>query len=272
MAGDIGGTTPTTGGGAATDPTTTAPPATQSELLIQMRTGGGFVPVEAVFGALPEFTLFADGRVLVVGPTTLEYPGAALPNLVTTTLDDAGVQAAVDAAVKAGVGDKVDFGNLPVADAPTTTFTLRKDGRVVTSEVYALGFEDAPMLAGAQRENRRRFSELAERLRHFGATASEPYRADAVSVLVTPYPEPAPGDPAPVPAPATAAWPLGDLGAGGAEMFGGRCLGFAGADAARVLDAAAAARSNTRWTSAGKAWALTFRPDFPGTTPCAAAR
>ena len=267
-AGDEGGgaTTTSTGPG----PTTTAPPV-PGGLVLQITTGGGFVPAELHFATFPVFTLYGDGRVFLPGPTTLEYPGAALPNVLTGTVGADEVQAAVASARAAGVPDAPDLGQPPVADAPTTSFLLVDAGQTYRTAAYALDLDvdGGPGLTPAHLEARRRLRDLVARMTsELGAAATEPYRAGTVSVLVQPYADVEraglPGEPAP----GEADWPLADLAAGGREQFGGRCLGFTGADADRALAAAAQARSNTRWHSGGARWALTFRPELPGVEPC----
>lgn len=265
-AGDAGGGPTTTAPGAAADP-----PAAVG-LVLQITTGGGFLPPELSFATLPQLTLYADGRVVVPGPTTLEYPGAALPNLLTGTVAADDVRAAVAAARAAGVADAPDLGRPPVADAPTTTFVLVDGGTTYRAEAYALDIDldGGPGLAPAQRQGRQRLRDLVAESERLGAAATEPYRAAAVSVLVRPHAGVDRGEPPVEPEPGEAAWPLGDLATGGREQFGGRCLGFTGADAELALAAAAEARSNTRWRSGAEAWALTFRPELPGTEPCSA--
>lgn len=266
-AADAGGGRPTTTApGAATDPPVAA------GLVLQITTGGGFLPPELSFATLPRFSLYADGRVVVPGPTTLEYPGPALPNLLTGTVPADDVRAAVAAARAAGVADAPDLRRPPVADAPTTTFVLVDGGTTHRAEAYALDIdlEGGPGLAPGQRQGRQRLRDLVAESERLGAAAAEPYRAAAVSVLVRPYSEVDRGGPPVEPEPGEAAWPLGDLAAGGRQQLGGRCLGFTGADAEVVLAAAGDARSNTRWRSGGEAWALTFRPELPGVEPCSA--
>lgn len=266
-AGDDPGTTPST----SAEPPTTAgtAPDRADGIAIQIRTGGGFVPQELAFATVPEVTLYADGRIIATGPTTLEYPGKALPNVLAGSVDDSAVRAAVTAAREAGVTDEPELGRPSVADAPTTTFLLVDGGRTYRLDAYAIDFEDGPGLTAAQQEARRRLRGLVRRLQDLAAAADRPYRATAVSVLVTPYPEPEPGRAPVEPVPGEADWPLDDLGGGGEEQFGGRCLGFTGPDAERVLAAAGEARSNTRWRSGGRTWALAFRPELPGGEPCA---
>ncbi len=54
---------------------------------------------------MPSFTLYGDGRAIVQGPITMEYPGPALPNLRQVRLTEAGVQAVLAAAQSAGLLD-----------------------------------------------------------------------------------------------------------------------------------------------------------------------
>lgn len=261
------------GGGTTTAPPGAGPPAAApAGLVLQVRTGGGFVPVEHAFAAVPEFSLYDDGRVVVTGPTTLEYPGPALPNLLVGRLGAEEVRGAVEAARQAGVDGGPDLGRPPVADAPTTSFVLVDGGRTSRVDAYALGFDAGPGITPAQQAARARLADLAGRLGGLGEVASEPYRADVVSVLVRPAtgPEPGtgPGDEPARPARGEATWPLGDLRTGGTAHPGGRCLGFTGPEAGRVLEAAGAARADTRWRSGDATWSLTFRPELPGVAAC----
>lgn len=261
-AGDGDGTTTTTSDAAT--------PSSENALVLQVRTGGGLVAADFAFGSQPEFTLYADGRVIVTGPTTQEFPGAATPNLLVGTVDAAAIRDAVDAAKAAGVAGKPDLGQPAVADAPTTTFVLVDEGRTTTLDAYALGIGDGPGLTAAQQAARGRLVALTEeRIAKLGAAAREPYHATAVSVLVRLYAAPQPGAPPVEPAPGSADWPLADLSTGGREQFGGRCLPFTGAEAEQVLAAAADAKANTAWRSGATLWSVTFRPEVPGAKPCA---
>ena len=280
-AGDGGDTTTTTSEPSSSAPTTSSPPTPgpapsppptsgpKADLVLQIHTGGGFVPADYAFASLPEFTLYADGRVIVTGPTTMEFPGPATPNLLTGTIAASAVRDAVTAAKDAGVTGSPDLGQPAVADAPTTTFVLVDGGRTAKLDAYALGFNEGPGLSAGQLAARRRLEDLRTRMTDLGAVAKQPYRATAVSILARPYAQPEPGSPPVEPAPGQATWPLGNLSTGGRDQFDGRCLGFTGAEADQVLAAAAKARSNTQWRSGGATWSLTFRPELPGTQPCA---
>ena len=262
--------TTTRPGGGTTMTTTTTPatPAPAAGLAVQIRTGGGFVPVQFNFTNTPEFSLYADGRVIVTGPTTLEFPGKALPNLLEGRVNTQVIANAIQGAKSAGVFNKPDLGNPPIADAPSTTFTVVDGDQKATLDVYALDFSDGIGLSPAQKEARSKLSAFRDEMTNVGQAARDAYKASAVSVLVLPYVSAGGSEPAP----GSADWPMGNLGAGGIDQFGGRCLGFTGADTARVLDAAAQARSNTRWQSGGKEWSLSFRLELPGGVPCAPSR
>lgn len=262
-AGDDGGGASTTAPG----PVATVPPAGDGAVL-QVTTGGGFVPAEIHFAGLPQFTLYADGRVVVPGPTTLEYPGRALPSLLTGSVGADDVRDVVEAARAAGVGKSLDLGRPPVADAPTTTFVLVDGEGTHRTDAYALDI-DGTGLSAAQQDARRRLRDLVAETGRLGNAATGPYRATAVSVLVRPYAEVDRGGLAAEPPPAEVEWPLADLATGGREQFGGRCLGFTGDDAERVLAAAAGARADARWRSGATSWWLVFRPELPAAEPCA---
>ncbi len=61
-------TTTTLPAGSITHPTGSA------DVVLRVSTGGGFVPIEYNYTMTPEFTLYGDGRVIVTGPITAQYP------------------------------------------------------------------------------------------------------------------------------------------------------------------------------------------------------
>ncbi|WP_346619779.1 hypothetical protein [Blastococcus montanus] len=261
----------------------TADPAT---VVLQVSEVGGFTTPALLAGRVPTVTVYADGRVLTDGPVVAMWPAPALPNLQVHRLDDGGVRELVDRALAAGVAEDTDLGSPPVADATSTRFTVRTGGETVTREVYALGIagagpEERPGegpgpadglgLTEEQLAARERLSELVDALRDpaqvLGAdrvTGPEPYVADAVAALVSPYPEPGP-EPAqpeqPWPGPPLPGEPIGP---------GITCVTATGDDAAAVLEAAASASSATPWTSDdGTRWSVVLRPLLPHESGCA---
>lgn len=262
---DTGVTTTTgpVGTSSPEDPLAPTDPPVPSELVLQIRTGG--TPFEDGFRIVPEFTLYADGLVVHGGAEVAVHPPAALPPLFSGRVPDREVKMAIAAARKAGLADAPDLGSPQISHQATTRFVFVDRGRTHMVAAYALG-ENGQELSAGQRLRRRRLQDLQRRMEELAAGADEPYRAEAVSVLVRPAAEP--GMAPRGGAGAEAEWPLGDLANAERAQPGGPCLGFVGAEADRVLAAASKARSNTLWRSGGSTWLLSFRPELPGNVPC----
>ena len=210
-------------------------------------------------------TVYADGVVIKAVPQDEGYPGPAVPPLLTGRISPEAVRATVAAAEDAGLTRDPDLGEPTVSDQATTTFTFVSSGRTHRVGAYALYVQDLPWLSPEQEDNRRRLVDLRQRLDDLTTATTDLYRASAVSVLVA---TPGQGGGPPIPAGGEAAWPLGDLASGGVAQLGGRCLGFSGPDAERVLAAAGGASTTTQWRSGGTTWSLAFRPELPGDIPC----
>ena len=103
---------------------------------------GGMIPVQFQVRQTPAFVLLGDGRVIVQGVQTLEFPGPALPPLMERTLTESGIQE-----VLAAIGETNLFtsdqelrgAQNVVADASDTIFTLDGAGQQVTVSIYGLG-------------------------------------------------------------------------------------------------------------------------------------
>jgi hypothetical protein len=239
-----------------------APPAAPDEVVLRVVTRGGFGAESRQPAQLPRLSVYGDGRVIVAGPTTLEYPGPALPNLQEFRLTREGLARVVDDAREAGLLDDPppDYGEPGVTDQATTTVTVRVDGRTRRVEVYALGFKGRVSgVKPEQRERRRRLEQLIDRAGDADAQRPvvEPgserrYEPTAVAVLVRPS-DSTDGD--------VHAWPLGDL-------TGTDCLVLSGDDVATAVAAARTARAGDRWTSAGATYDLDFRPLLPDERSC----
>ncbi len=90
---------PTAGGGSAS---TGVPHSTaHGDLLLRWGYEGGFTPPEFQLTNLPSFSLYGDGTIVRPGPQIEIYPAPALPAIETATIDEAGVQAIIDAALDA---------------------------------------------------------------------------------------------------------------------------------------------------------------------------
>jgi hypothetical protein len=236
------------------------PPAGADEIVVQVVTRGGFGAESRQPAQLPQVSVFGDGRVITEGPTTLEYPGPALPNLQEYRLTRDGLAAIVDEARDLGLLDdpSPDFGDPGITDQPTTTVTVRVDGRTRQVDVYALGFDDG--LTAEQRENRRRLQQFIGAAGHPHAVgvlvvpgSARRYEPEALAVIVETF----------LPDIETEErdWPLGDLA-------GTTCAVFRDDDLAAVLDAARGARQDVRWLSGDESYWLVFRPLLPDERTC----
>ncbi len=92
---------------------------------------------------MPAFVLLGDGRVIVQGMQTLEFPGPALPAIQERTLTEAGIQMVLSALEDTNlfVGDEIELRGMEnmVADASDTVFTLNAAGLESRVSIYGLG-------------------------------------------------------------------------------------------------------------------------------------
>ena len=258
-------------------------PGAPDELVLQVSYTGGFVTPEMLAGRLPVVSVYADGRVLTEGPVIAIYPGPAWPNVQVQQIDRAAVHTLVEHARAAGVTETGDLGTPPLADVPSTRFTLATATETTVREVYGLaetGGMDAadPGSSGlteeqlaARAELRGLLDELTDLPGTLGPDAVSPvapYEPTAVAALVRPWTDP--GDEPELIQP-EAAWPgpalpgepvgpLPDLG----------CVTATGEQAAAVATAARAANGLTPWVAGdGARWSVTFRPLLPHEAGCA---
>src|SRR3954471_16620865 len=171
-------------------------PAAAEGLVLGAELVGGFLSPSVTAGRLPLVSVYADGRVLSEGPVPAIYPGPALPNVQEQHIDRAAVQDLVDRAIAAGVDDTADLGTPPVADAPSTRFTLVTASHTYVREVAAL-FEtpaEGSGLTADQQAARTALSDLLTVLqgRPEGAR-SAPYVPTTLAALATPWVDPQDG-------------------------------------------------------------------------------
>jgi len=242
-------------------------PYAPDDLVLQISWTGGFVTPQMLTGRLPLVSVYGDGRVITEGPVPAIHPGPALPNLQVQHIDRAAVQRLVSRALDAGVGDTADLGTPPVADVPSTRFTVSTGLETIVRDVYALSeaTEAGTGVTADQAAARARLQSFSDELTGLSAGASEPYVPTALAALATAYA----GEPE-LPQPDTA-WPGPALpGEPLAAPLGLSCVVATGEQAATVLDAAQTANALTPWVSAdGARWALVLRPLLPHETGCA---
>jgi hypothetical protein len=261
-------------------------PGAPDELVLQVAHTGGFVTPEMLAGRLPLVSVHADGRVITEGPVVAIYPGPAWPNVQVQEIGRAAVHTLVDLALAAGVTETGDLGTPPVADVPSTRFTLATAAGTTVREVYALSEVPGPdpgdsRLTEEQVAARAELRGLLDALTDLPGTLGTdavsdvaPYEPTAVAALVRPWPatdgdgdagvEPDLVQPeAHWPGPALPGEPVGplpDLG----------CVTATGDQARAVAAAARVATGLTPWvTDDGARWSVTFRPLLPHETGCA---
>src|SRR3954454_7872692 len=85
-----------------------------AKIVLRISSGGGFVAPQTNLRALPSFTLYGDGTVIVPGVITQMYPGPAIYPLIRSNLRESQVQALLRRAARAGllVRGPIDYGTV----------------------------------------------------------------------------------------------------------------------------------------------------------------
>lgn len=119
-----------------------------SDPVLQVRSEGGFGPVELVLAQGPTYTLLADGRLIFTGPTIAIFPGPLVPSYLVghvTEADMGAILEGVDEMGLAGITDEHDESNASlVADATTEVVTYWDENGTHVYSVYALGLATNP--------------------------------------------------------------------------------------------------------------------------------
>ena len=290
------------GGSTGEPPGSTSPPAsdgssgepgeidhpTGSEAILVVDSSGGFIPVQFMATRLPTFVLLGDGRVIMQGPQTLEFPGPAYPALIERTLTEEGIQAVLQ-----GVEDtnlftsdlELNGAQNVVADAANTLFILNAGGQEVTVSIYGLGallpeMETPQGISSAEIEAHRILGDLNEGLitldtwlpaDSWEAEGWQPYQPEAFRLYVRDVTgEPVEGGDMPE---QVREWPTDDDPAafGAEETFfgdGTRCGVVDGELGATWAEQLAAANQMTLWTDDGdRRFSIMARPVLPYEDP-----
>lgn len=281
-----GGSSSTSTSPSSTDTTSTSTPSSSSttlptasishptgatDVVLRVSTGGGFVPIEYQYTLVPEFTLYGDGRIIVPGPVTMQYPGAALPNLQTTVASEDVVQTMLATAEEAGLFQNgVDYGQPGVADVGTTTITVNAGGATYTSQIYALGFDSGGNLTMQQQQARAAVNDLRGKLSDpSNFTSEQPvwesYDFTAIRIFSRRVDATQSTNPTDI-RPNHLPWPLADLATSGepvANAQGLRKLEVSGDDLATLRPLLQKATQITLWESGNAQYSLFFRPLLP---------
>jgi len=255
---------------------------TGSEAIVVVRLAGGMIPAQMQVGEVPVFTLLGDGRVIVPGLQTLEFPGPILPALQERRLTEEGIQLVLTSLDETNlfIGD---FENRVaasvVSDASDTIFTVNAGGRTSVATVFGVGMmppdmEAPPGTDAGELEAYRVLTALNDRLMtldtwlpadSWATDAWQEYRPEAFrlyfrDVTNQPEDEELPGQ--------QIAWPTDeDPATFGDEMVdfgdGTRCGVVEGEAGATWLAALLEANQNTIWTFADRRYAIDPRPLLP---------
>ncbi|MDQ3733784.1 MAG: hypothetical protein M3400_07285 [Actinomycetota bacterium] len=244
------------------------------DVLVSITSGGGFVPVEYNLRNLPQFLLLGDGTAIVGGVTIAIYPGPALQPLQSAILSEGQIQELFTVADDAGLlAGEIDFGEPPVADAPTTTVEISVDGRTVTQSAYALDFSDDPSfgLSEAEMAARAGLQSFIETAQGMVGSASAGYEPNGVVVYrLGPYEGPPADEPELDQPPQT--WPIETAPAvpTTTEPGAATCVVVSGPEVPTLLAALAEANELTPWLIGSDPPArMVFRPLLPGDPGCA---
>jgi hypothetical protein len=245
-------------------------PTSAAQIVLRISSGGGFVTPQTNLRALPSFTLYGDGTVIIPGVITQMYPGPAIYPLVRSELRESQVQALLRRAVRAGllVRGPIDYGTVGVSDMPTTTVLLNAGGKHVKRQVYALGATGGSPLPARQARARQALTRFIAGLPHGVSGAHYTPRALAVYV--------ARSDGQSQPGSSPVVWPLRrNLATAGKRVPSGlnyRCISIGGADARTLLATLGTANEVSRWSmraSPDKSYQLIARPLLPDEVDCA---
>jgi hypothetical protein len=259
-----------------------------SEAILVVDYAGGFVPVQFMATRVPAFVLLGDGRVIMQGAQTLEFPGPALPALIERTLTEDGIQQVLQAVEDTNLFTadlELNGAQGVVADAANTVFILDAGGREVTVSVYGLGalppdMEPPPGMPSGEIEAHRVLGQLNDGLTMIDSWLPadawetegwQPYEPDAFRLYVRDVTgEPVEGGDLPE---QVREWPTDDDPAafGAVEEFfadGTRC-GVADSELGAVwLAELTAANQLTLWTTDGEnRFSVIGRPVLPYEDP-----
>jgi hypothetical protein len=123
-------------------------PSDPNAPVLQIRSEGGFAPIEWTLGRGPRYTLLADGRLIHEGPTIAIFPGPLLPNYLVSETNVDQMNSVIDLIQRIGLPDMGhvvdDSQSSFVADATTEVVTFWDDNGEHSFSVYALELEPDP--------------------------------------------------------------------------------------------------------------------------------
>jgi len=254
-----------------------ASPVARAELILRVTTEGGFVGPAANLNAIPELSVYADGRIMTPGAVDAIYPAPLLPAVAIRDVGAQGATAIIAAIRAAGLDKPASGGPGTPGDFGTTVFAVNVDGSVVTSRLVLGG--GAPGRPGLESPDPAvaAASDLLARLQDPNETwgaASAPASVlapEGYRIFVAPGAPASDGTLSPQPA---VTWPLptplGQFGAAANPdrgIPGLRQGAVFGPDAATLGPVLGAANSQTPFISGGSLYTIYVRPLLPDEVP-----
>jgi hypothetical protein len=261
------------------------PTGADEPILIVEETGGLAMP-QMIATQVPTFALYGDGRVIVQGAQTLEFPGPALPALIERTMSEEGIQVVLEAVEETSLftADLELNGAMNIcADCTATSFRANVNGNEVTVSVFGLGMLDPTLGANLEGIDQSEIdahailSQLRDALLTIDtsipsdaweAEGWQPFQPAAFRLYVREVSgEPVEGGELPG---MVRDWPTDDDPAAFGEELpvfgdGTRCGVVEGDAGAAWFEDLSAANQNTLWTSDGEnRFTVLPRPLFPG--------
>lgn len=268
------------GGAGAAGPTPSPEPEDPDKVIFRVSWDGGFVTPEMLLGRLPVIAVYADGRVITLGPVPAIYPGPFMPNLQEQTLSPDALDSLIELAREKGLLKDVRYDFPGIADAADTVLEINLDGESYRLSAYALaeavdgGVAPAIEVPPADVAGRAAMREFIDALTQIPADdfvdQSHDYDYEALRLYVTDAvivdDSELPGEQPPI------AWPLGDLATAGEPVenspVGARCLVVEGDELATLKPLLQGANQLSVFESEGELYSLIPRPLYPDESGC----
>jgi hypothetical protein len=126
------------GGAGAAGPTPSPKPEDPDKVIFRVSWEGGFVTPEMLLGRLPVIAVYADGRVITLGPVPAIFPGPFMPNLLQQTLSPEALEGLIQLARDKDLLKDVTYDFPGIADAADTVLEINVDGKSYRLSAYAL--------------------------------------------------------------------------------------------------------------------------------------
>jgi hypothetical protein len=247
-------------------------------LVLRVETRGGFLPAAHALARIPQFSLYADGLIVMEGAQIAIYPGPAITAVFSSKVDAEGMGRIIEAARRAGLDGPDRTYELPtVADAGTTTFTFVEAGGRHVVSAYALGLDPSePSIPDDERKARAALLELQGKLQTLQSwlpegslSAERQFDYQGLAVIVTTE---AVQDELVQLEQRELTWPLNRSIEDLAKLPGGEpldsCFTVQGEDLAKLRPLVEMANELTPWRDDGKVYRLRFRPLLPDESRC----